>query len=327
MTELSGMSEIPYEMLYPWLVSLGRTMFILVAAYVGSFVARRLLRGARLSAFALMMRHAGGTQLELEKRADTIVGILKKAAVSLIWGVAIVMALREIGFDITPILAGAGVLGLAVGFGAQNLVRDVISGFFILVENQIRVNDVAVINGTGGLVEELNLRTTVLRSQDGVVHVFPNGAITTLSNMTREYSFYVLDIGVAYKEDTDRVIQAMHDVAEQMRSEPAYAEMILAPLEMLGVDRFTDSAVMIRARIKTEPIRQWSVGRELNRRIKKRFDELDIEIPFPHTSLYFGSASKPLKIELEPSTREELKQIVREVVQEAGRTNPSGPPA
>jgi small conductance mechanosensitive channel len=189
------------------------------------------------------------------------------------------------------------------------------------------VNDVAVINGTGGLVEELNLRTTVLRSQDGVVHVFPNGAITTLSNMTREYSFYVLDIGVAYKEDTDRVIQAMHDVAEQMRSEPAYAEMILAPLEMLGVDRFTDSAVMIRARIKTEPIRQWSVGRELNRRIKKRFDELDIEIPFPHTSLYFGSASKPLKIELEPSTREELKQIVREVVQEAGRTNPSGPPA
>jgi small conductance mechanosensitive channel len=274
-----------------------------------------------------MMRHAGGTQLELEKRADTIVGILKKAAVSLIWGVAIVMALREIGFDITPILAGAGVLGLAVGFGAQNLVRDVISGFFILVENQIRVNDVAVINGTGGLVEELNLRTTVLRSQDGVVHVFPNGAITTLSNMTREYSFYVLDIGVAYKEDTDRVIQAMHDVAEQMRSEPAYAEMILAPLEMLGVDRFTDSAVMIRARIKTEPIRQWSVGRELNRRIKKRFDELDIEIPFPHTSLYFGSASKPLKIELEPSTREELKQIVREVVQEAGRTNPSGPPA
>lgn len=306
------------ESTVPWIANVGRVLFIIAAAYLGSVATRRLARGARVSALGLMMRHAGGSPVELEKRANTIVGIIQKAVATLIWGVALVMALREIGFDITPILAGAGVVGLAVGFGAQNLVRDVISGFFMLIENQIRVNDVAVINGTGGLVEEVNLRTTVLRSQDGVVHVFPNGTIATLSNMTREYSYYVFDLGVAYKEDTDRVTEVLREVAEQMRNEAPYGEFILEPLEVLGVDRFTDSAVMIRARIKTQPIQQWMVGREMNRRIKKRFDELGIEIPFPHTSLYFGSASRPLKIELDGPSREQIKQLVREVLQENG---------
>jgi small conductance mechanosensitive channel len=316
-----------YEYAAPWVVHLGRVLFILGAAYIASIVARRLAHGARASALSVMMRHAGGSPLELEKRANTIVGIIHKTTVSLLWGVAIVMALREIGFDITPILAGAGVLGLAVGFGAQNLVRDVISGFFMLVENQVRVNDVAVINGTGGLVEEINLRTTVLRSLDGVVHVFPNGTITTLANMTREYSFYVFDIGVAYKEDTDRVTEVLREVAGQMRQEAAYADLILAPLEVLGVDRFTDSAVVIRARIKTQPIQQWTIGREMNRRIKKRFDELGIEIPFPHTSLYVGSESRPLKIQLDASNRDEMKQFVREVVQEVGGPDRPSRPA
>jgi small conductance mechanosensitive channel len=307
-----------FEQLPPWIANTGRVLFILVVAYVGSSVARRTVRTARQSALSIMMRHAGGAPTELEKRAHTIVGMAHKAVVSLIWSVAIVMALREMGFDITPILAGAGVVGLAVGFGAQNLVRDVISGIFMLIENQIRVNDVAIINGTGGLVEEINLRTTVLRSADGVVHVFPNGTITTLSNMTREFSYYVLDIGVAYKEDTDRVVDVLREVAEQMRNESPYGELILEPLEVQGVDRFTDSAVVIKARIKTLPIRQWTVGREMNRRIKKRFDELDIEIPFPHRSLYLGSASKPLQVQLEAPDRAQLKALVREVLEEAG---------
>jgi small conductance mechanosensitive channel len=232
---------------------------------------------------------------------------------------AAVMVLREAGFDIGPLLAGAGIVGLAVGFGAQNLVRDVISGMFLLIENQVRVNDVAVINGTGGLVEELNLRTTVLRGLDGTLHIFPNGAINTLSNMTHGYSFYVFNVGVAYKEDTDRVVSVLQEIAAEMMQEEPYRPMILEPLEVLGVDKFADSAVIIKARIKTMPIQQWTVGREMNRRIKKRFDELGIEIPFPHISLYFGEASKPLKVGVQDSDREQLKELIREVLEERSR--------
>jgi small conductance mechanosensitive channel len=187
---------------------------------------------------------------------------------------------------------------------------------FLLVENQIRVNDVVVINGTGGLVEEINLRTTVLRSLDGTVHIFPNGAITSLSNMTREYSYYVFDVGVAYKEDTDRVVEVLREVGRELREDPEYAPLILEPLEVLGLDKFADSAVIIKARIKTLPVQQWKVGREMNRRIKKRFDELGIEIPFPHMSLYFGEASKPVRLQLDGATREELKALIREVLDE-----------
>jgi len=307
----------PIESLYPYLMRLMRVLLIFAAAYIGSRVIQRLIRGMRLAFVETMRRHEAGVTVEMEKRAATIGGILRKTAAVLIWVVAVIMVLREIGFDVGPLLAGAGVAGLAFGFGAQNLVRDVISGFFMLLENQIRVNDVAVINGTGGLVEEINLRTTVLRSLDGVVHVFPNGTITSLSNMTREFSCYVFDIGVAYKEDTDRVVQVVKDLAEQMRQEEEYAPLILEPLEVLGVDKFADSAVIIKARIKTQPVKQWVVGREMNRRIKKKFDELGIEIPFPHTSLYFGEASKPLQLQLDGPTREEIKQLVREVLEEA----------
>jgi small conductance mechanosensitive channel len=249
-----------FENSYAWFASFGRVVFVLAAAYVASIVIKRMMRGFQASSVKLMMRHAGGSEGELEKRAATIAGIVQKASSFLIAGVAIVMVLREIGFDITPILTGVGVAGLAVGFGAQNLVRDVISGFFMLIENQIRTNDVAIINGTGGLVEEMNLRTTVLRSQDGAVHIFPNGTINSLSNMTREYSYYVLDVGIAYREDTDRVTAVLREVAEELSEEPAYSELILAPLEVLGVDRFTDSSVVIKSRIKTpaySPVDGW----------------------------------------------------------------------
>jgi small conductance mechanosensitive channel len=301
-----------------WLASAGRVLFILAAAYGGTRAARRLVRTATTSALAVMQRHAGGPASELEKRARTIIGIAHRTLVTMLWSVATVMALEELGFDITPILAGAGVVGLAVGFGAQNLVRDVISGFFLLIENQIRVNDVAIINGTGGLVEEINLRTTVLRSADGVVHVFPNGGITTLSNMTREYSYYVLDVGVAYKEDTDRVAQVLREIVEGMRAEEQYANLILEPLEVQGVDRFTDSAVIVKARVKTQPIRQWMVGREVNRRIKKRFDELGIEIPFPQRTLHVASDGDPVRLRSATLDRALIEQVVRDVVEELG---------
>ncbi len=306
------------ERLTPFVLSLARVIAILIAALVASKLASRFVRVLRNRIVEMMKRHRGTEPtLELEKRAATIGGIIRKTVGGVIWILALVMALKEVGFDIAPILAGAGVVGLAVGFGAQNLVRDVITGLFMLMENQISVNDVAIINGTGGLVEEVNLRTTVLRGLDGTVHVFPNGAITSLANMTHEFSFYVFDVGVAYKEDTDRVVEVLKDISEKMRQEDDYRLLILEPLDVLGVDQFGDSAVVVKVRLKTMPSKQWQVGREMNRRIKKRFDEEGIEIPFPHQSLYFGEASKPIKLQLEGSSREELKQAIREVLAEA----------
>jgi small conductance mechanosensitive channel len=213
-----------------------------------------------------------------------------------IWAVVAVMVLGQLGLDITPILAGAGIAGLAVGFGAQNLVRDVISGFFLVLENQVRVGDVAIVNGTGGLVEAITFRTIVLRDLAGVIHVFPHGTVNTLSNMTMGWSAYVIDVGVAYKEDTDRVVEIMRRVAEEQRADPHYGAMILEPIEIFGVDAFGDSAVVIKARLKTLPLQQWNIGREYRRRLKKAFDAEGIEIPFPHRAIYMGEASKPLRI-------------------------------
>jgi small conductance mechanosensitive channel len=305
------------EHITPFVFSLLRVIAILFAAVIASKLASRFVRLLRTRIVEVTRwRRGEETTFELEKRTATIGGIIRKTIGVIIWAVALVMALREVGFDIAPILAGAGVAGLAIGFGAQNLVRDVISGLFMLIENQIRVNDVAIINGTGGLVEEINLRTTVLRGVDGTVHIFPNGAITTLSNMTREFSFYVFDVAVGYSEDTDHVVQILKEISEGLRQEPEYRTLILEPLDVLGVDKFGDSAVVIKVRIKTLPSKQWAVGREMNRRIKKRFNEEGIDIPFPQRSVWF-SEPVPFKMQIDGSTREELKKVVREVLAEA----------
>jgi moderate conductance mechanosensitive channel len=232
---------------------------------------------------------------EQEKRAETLLGIVQKAGRIAIGVFVGMLVLMQVGVNIAPLIAGAGILGLAVGFGAQELVRDIITGFFILMENHMRVGDVAVINGTGGLVESIGLRTIVLRDVAGVVHIFQNGKIGTLSNMTKEWSAMVFDVGVAYKEDTDKVVEVMRDVAEALRKDEAFGQKILEPAEIFGVDSFADSAVVIKARIKTQPIEQWAVGREYRRRLKKAFDAEGIEIPFPHRTLYFGEASPPFQ--------------------------------
>ncbi|HSF15685.1 MAG TPA: mechanosensitive ion channel family protein [Vicinamibacteria bacterium] len=316
MSFLQGLAEFfTPERVYPFAANFLRFCFILVFAYVANRIAGRVIRGLRMRIVTAMQEAAGGTTTELDKRACTIIAIVGKVVTVAIWAVAVVMALREIGFDIGPLLAGAGVAGLAIGFGAQNLVRDVISGLFMLLENQIRVNDIAIVNGTGGVVEEVNLRTTVLRSLDGVVHVFPNGNIQTLANMTRKFSFYVFDVGVAYKEDTDRVTEVLVGLAEEMMQEEAYKDDIFEPLEVLGVDKFADSAVVIKTRLKTRPLHQFRIGREMNRRIKKKFDELGIEIPFPHRSVYFGEASAPFRVDSGPN-RDLVKAVVREVLAE-----------
>jgi small-conductance mechanosensitive channel len=307
---------------YPLLIHLLRLLVILAVAYIATRIVGKIVPQIRKRIVSQMTR--AGSNVELEKRAATLAGIFRKTVGLVIWIVAIIMGLKEVGFDITPILAGAGVIGLAVGFGAQNLVRDVISGVFLLLEDQVRVNDVAIVNGTGGLVERINLRTITLRGLDGTLHIFPNGSITTLSNMTHGYSYYVFDIGVAYKEDTDRVAEVVKAIGDQMMTEDAYKSDILAPLEVLGVDKFADSAVIVKVRIKTAPIRQWAVGREMNRRIKKEFDRLGIEIPFPHLSLYFGEASKPIAVKSDLENRQQLKAVVREVLAELAEQGGAG---
>ncbi len=219
--------------------------------------------------------------LERAKRARTLGGLVTNVVTVAVSGIALLMVLQQFEVDITPVLTGAGIAGLAVGFGAQTLVRDVISGFFLILDNQVRVGDVAAINGTGGLVEAINLRTIVLRDQEGTVHVFPNGAIQTLANRSKEFSHYVVDLGISYREDPDRVADVLREVGAELQSDPRFAPSILEPLEVLGVDAFADSAVVLKFRIKTMPLKQWEVGRELRKRIRKRFAREGIEIPFP----------------------------------------------
>lgn len=225
---------------------------------------------------------------EGEKRINTLLGILTGTFKIIIWIIFLMILLKMLGLDIAPLLAGAGILGLAVGFGAQELVRDFISGFFILFDNQIRTGDYAIINGTGGNVEKIELRTVTLRDMAGTVHIFQNGKINSLSNMTKEWSAIVLEIGVAYKENFDVVSLLMQQVAESMIKEETYSSKILEPIEIFGLDKFADSAIMIKARIKTIPGDQWAIGREYRKRLKNVFDEKGIEIPFPHTTLYWG---------------------------------------
>lgn len=234
---------------------------------------------------------------ESTKRVDTLIRLIRRSVVLVLWAAVGLSIVANLGVQIAPILAGAGIIGLAIGFGAQTLVRDVISGFFIILENQVRVGDVAVVNGTGGLVEQINFRTLVLRDLAGEVHIFPNGSIERLSNKTNVWSAYVFDIAVAYKENTDHVVQVIEQVIEQLRQDPQPGRYIIG-YDIFGVDRFADSAVIIRGRIKTVPIQQWMVGREFNRRIKLAFDAADIEIPFPHRTLYWGESSRPMELDL-----------------------------
>ena len=282
-----------------------QTLPAIVVIFVLAFVLLRLVTFSvsRLKKLMMFRAERGAEEnpavdvRETEKRVDTLLGILRMAARIAVWAVIGMLLLLKLGVDVAPLIAGAGIVGLAVGFGAQELVRDVISGFFMLLENQVRTGDVAIVNGTGGLVETIGLRTITLRDWSGTVHVVQNGKISSLSNMTKEFSFSVFEIGVAYKEDTDAVVAVMKAVGEELRADGAFAGLILEPLEVAGVDSFGDSAVVIKARFKTRPIQQWNVGREYRRRLKKAFDGKGIEIPFPHRTIYWGEQIKPLVLQ------------------------------
>ena len=269
---------------FEWVSTSGLRIILITIGMVILFtlLQRLIERFRRLSEGRLF----GPTEL---KRADTLTQVIRDVARVVILGVGGMMVLSEVGVDLKPLLAAAGLGGLAIGFGAQSLVKDVISGFFILFEDSIRVGDVVEIAGVGGLVEEVKLRTIVLRDESGSIHVIPNGNINAVKNMTQLYSFYVFDIGVAYRENVDEVMAVLTHIGEELREDPEFSGDILEPLEMMGVDQFADSAVMIKCRIKTKPIQQWRIGREMNRRIKNTFDAQGIEMPFPHRTIYWGA--------------------------------------
>lgn len=289
-----------YERTTTWVIeTVPALIFVLVLLSIVLTVYRFLI--SKLKNIILKRTQASHheSREEKEKRVNTLINILRQAGGIVIWIIFTLILLRQVNIDIAPILASAGIVGLAVGFGAQELVRDFISGFFMLLENQVRAGDVAVINGTGGAVEEIALRTITLRDFTGTVHIFQNGKINTLANMTKVWSAAVFDVGVAYKEDTDRVRAVIKEVGEIMMSDPEFKDKINEPMEIFGVDAWGDSAVVIRARFKTKPGQQWVVRREYLGRLKKAFDREGIEIPFPHRTIYWGEDINPLKLKMD----------------------------
>jgi moderate conductance mechanosensitive channel len=261
------------------LIPLAKVMFVILSAMVLVWVSRWLIGVLRFRLLRLMKPRSGADKIELEKRATTVSGALKTLIAVFIWIGAIGVCLKQLGLDVAPLMTGAGAAaGIAIGLGGQNLARDVMNGIFVLLEDQIRVNDVAIINGVSGVVEELNLRTTVLRDAEGVVHVFPNGAITALANRTRVYSCYVLNFGVAFDSDVDKAIKALKDIDLEMRADATFGPMMLEPVEVWGVDQFLDTGVVVKARLKTVAGKQWDVGREMNRRIRNEFRERGIAL-------------------------------------------------
>jgi len=252
---------------------------VLLTALVLRYVFNRLLRRFFVGV------SGRAPSVEERRRVETVGKVTRHTSSALIMVVAVLVMLNQIGISIAPILGAAGVVGIAVGFGAQSLVKDIFAGFFLLVENQIRVGDVVEIAGKSGAVEQLSLRRTKLRSYDGSVHYISNGLITTVTNMSTEFAFAVVDIGVAYREDIDRVFTVMRETAQSLREAPGFGPRIVDDIEIAGVEQWAESAVMIRARIRTQPLDQWSVRREYLKRLKAAFDREGIAIPLPHRTL------------------------------------------
>jgi small conductance mechanosensitive channel len=270
------------QQLSQWLTESGaRILLLILLAFAASRFAASVIRNAEHEI-------ADGDDynaFERRKRLRTVGATLNRFFSILIWTAALLMVLRELDVDITPVLTGAGIIGLAVGFGAQTLVKDIISGLFLIAEDQVRLGDAVEINNIGGSVEEINLRTIVLRDVEGTVHTIANGEIRTLANKSKDFSYYVIDVGVGYDDDTDRIVEIVRNVAAELKKDPAFAPSILEPLEVMGVDAFKANEVTLRFRIKTVPLKQWEVGREMRRRIKKAFAANGIVIPGPQMTV------------------------------------------
>lgn len=265
-----------------WTLVAVRIAIIATAAWVVKKVLHRAVSGLRKKLTADV------DDRETLKRTETLGRVIRYLVSVVVTLVAIMLILSEVGISLAPILGAAGVVGLAVGFGAQSLVKDYFTGFFLLLENQVRQGDVVTLGGHTGAVEEVTLRFVQLRDYGGAVHFIPNGQITTVTNMTRGFSQAVVDVGVAYRENVDHVMDVMKRVGAELCSDPTFGPRILDPLDMAGVENLADSAVVIRARFRCVALEQWGVRREYLRRLKHAFDAEGIEIPFPHLTVYAG---------------------------------------
>ena len=284
-------------------VSVGATAIRVVVIFALAYGLTRLFR--RLLSLFRRRITSHMDNIEQVRRVETLARVFRYVTTVLVSLIAGMLILSEIGVSIAPILGAAGVVGLAVGFGAQSLIKDYFTGFFLLLENQIRQGDVVEAGGKSGLVEEVTLRYVRLRDYDGVVHFIPNNLITTVSNMSRGFAFAVMDAGVAYREDLDHVMRVMQRVGAGLRKDEVFGPKIIADLEMAGVDKWAESSVIVRCRFQVLPLEQWNVKREFMRRLKNAFDEEGIEIPYPHLTVYPGQlkdgSAPPLRVE-GPST-------------------------
>jgi len=267
-------------------VSVGATAIRVVVIFALAYGLTRLFR--RLLSLFRRRITSHMDNIEQVRRVETLARVFRYVTTVLVSLIAGMLILSEIGVSIAPILGAAGVVGLAVGFGAQSLIKDYFTGFFLLLENQIRQGDVVDAGGKSGLVEEVTLRYVRLRDYDGVVHFIPNNLITTVSNMSRGFAFAVIDASVAYREDLDHVMRVMQRVGAELRKDDVFGPKIIADLEMAGVDKWAESSVIVRCRFRVLPLEQWNVKREFMRRLKRAFDEEGIEIPFPHLTVYPG---------------------------------------
>lgn len=269
----------------PWAGAVTTATHILLIVLLAGLL-RRLVRKGLAKLRARLTD--GGVDREREKRLATLEQVARHAATVLILLIAVMLVLAELGISIAPILTAAGVLGIAVGFGAQSLVRDYFNGFFLLLENQVRQGDVIEVAGKGGLVEEMTLRYIRLRDYEGSVHTIPNGAVDMVTNRSRGHAFAVIDVKVAYREDIDAVFEIMRRVGAELRADPEHAARIEDDLEIAGVEQWADSAVVLRCRFRVKPLEQWGVRRAYLQRLKQAFDAAGVEIPRPHLTVYAG---------------------------------------
>ncbi|MGC4072576.1 MAG: mechanosensitive ion channel family protein [Nibricoccus sp.] len=307
------------QFLHTLVVDTIRVFVILVVAWILSKLISRVTSALHKYALKVMSKRTDENSFnqhtfDIEKRTATLTGVARPIAQRAMMDVRVDHDSARARLDITPLIAGAGVAGIALSLGAQNFIKDIIGGVFLLLDNQIRVGDAVAINDTGGVVEEINLRTTLVRGENGALHIFSNGGINKLTNNSREFSFAVFEFSIDPRQAPDPAIAAIRDTAETLAKEEAYASGVIAPVEVYGVDRMTDSALIIKGRLKTLPGKQWAIGRELNRRIRLRFEADGILRPRPVTDVQFTDL---------PYSRDELKKMVQEAVAE----RPAEPPS
>ncbi len=278
-----------WDTISTWFLEHGITILVIVvASYIAYRVAGVLIRRF-VSRYVRLRGKGRHSKSWFDNRSQTLSAILTSVTGVILLFIALFMVLSETPVNIAPLLASAGVLGIAIGFGAQSLIKDLLSGLFILLEDQYNKGDVAKVAGIAGLVVEVNLRRTILRDLDGIVHSIPNGQITTASNYTRDWARVNLDVSVGYGEDLERVTEVINRVGKELAEDDYFGPLIKKPPQMLRVNKFGDSGIDIKILGETYPMKQWEVTGELRKRLKKAFDEEGIEIPWPHVKLFFGN--------------------------------------